>query len=40
MTLKQIVATGQPLEARALANGIRRYLTRHLEGHWGVVKQV
>ena len=40
MTLKQIVATGQPLEARALVNGIRLYLTRQLDVHWGVVKQV
>ena len=40
MTLKQIVATGQLLEARALVNGIRLYLTRQLAVHWGVVKQV
>ena len=40
MTLKQIVATGQPLEAKALVNGIRLYLTRQLDVHWGVVKQV
>ena len=40
MTLKQIVATGQPLEAKAMVNGIRLYLTRQLDVHWGVVKQV
>ena len=33
-------ATGQPLEARALVNGIRLYLSRQLDVHWGVVKQV
>ena len=40
MTLKQIVATGQPLEAKALVNAIRLYLTRQLDVHWGVVKQL
>jgi len=40
MTLKQIVATGQPLEAKALVNGIKLYLTKRLDVHWGVVKQV
>ena len=39
MTLKQIVAT-DALEAKALVNGIRLYLTRQLDVHWGVVKQV
>ena len=40
MTLKQIVAIGQPLEAKALVNGIKLYLTKRLDVHWGVVKQV
>ena len=40
MTLKQIVATGQPLEAKALVNAIRLYLTRQVDVHWGVVKQL
>ncbi|MDP6893306.1 MAG: formyltetrahydrofolate deformylase [Verrucomicrobiota bacterium] len=40
MTLKQIIATGQPLEAKALVNGIKLYLTKRLDVHWGVVKQV
>ncbi|MBC8245361.1 MAG: formyltetrahydrofolate deformylase [Verrucomicrobia bacterium] len=40
MTLRQIVAAGQPLEAKALVNGIRLYLTRQLDVHWGVVNQV
>lgn len=40
MTLKQIVASGQPLEARALVKGIKLYLAKRLDVHWGVVKQV
>ena len=40
MTLKQIVASGQPLEARALVQGIKLYLAKRLDVHWGVVKQV
>lgn len=40
MTLKQIVAAGQPLEAKALVNGIKLYLSKRLDVHWGVVKQV
>ena len=40
MTLKQIVAAGQKLESQALVNGIRLYLTKQLDVHWGVVKEV
>ena len=40
MTLKQIVAAGQKLESKALVNGIRLYLTKQLDVHWGVVKEV
>ncbi len=40
MTLGQIVAAGQKLEPKALVNGIRLYLTKQLDVHWGVVNQV
>ena len=40
MTLKQIVAAGQKLESKALVSGIRLYLTKQLDVHWGVVKEV
>jgi formyltetrahydrofolate deformylase len=40
MTLKQIVAAGQKLESKALVNGIRLYLTKQLDVHWGVVKEI
>ncbi|HJN90819.1 MAG TPA: formyltetrahydrofolate deformylase [Verrucomicrobiota bacterium] len=40
VTLKQIVAVGQKLESKALVNGIRLYLTKQLDVHWGVVNQV
>ena len=40
MTLKEIVERGQTLEARVLLRAIKLYLTRRLDVHWGVVKQV
>ena len=40
MTLGQIVVAGQKLEPKALVNGIRLYLTKQLDVHWGVVNQV
>ena len=40
MMLKQIVAAGQKMESKALVNGIKLYLTKQLDVHWGVVKQI
>jgi formyltetrahydrofolate deformylase len=40
MTLKDIVAAGQKLEAKTLVRAVKLYLTRRLDVHWGVVKQV
>jgi formyltetrahydrofolate deformylase len=39
-TLAQIVAAGQKLEAAALVKAVRLYLTRRLDVHWGVVKEL
>jgi len=40
MSLKEIVAAGQQLEARVLVKAIRLYLTRRLDVYWGIVKEV
>jgi len=40
MMLKQIVATGQPLEAKVLVRAIRLFLSKQLDVHGGVVNQV
>ena len=40
MTLKQIVAAGQQCEAKALLKAVKLYLTKRLDVHWGVVKEV
>ncbi len=40
MSLKEIVATGQALEARVLVKAIRLYLTKRLDVYWGTVKEV
>lgn len=40
MTLKDIVAAGQKLEAQVLVKAIRLYLTKHLDVYWGIVKEV
>jgi formyltetrahydrofolate hydrolase len=39
-TLAQIVAAGQKLEAAALVKAVRLYLSRRLDVHWGVVKEL
>ena len=39
-TLKQIVAEGQKREAKMLLKAVKIYLTKRLDVHWGVVKQV
>lgn len=40
MSLKDIVAAGQRLEARTLVKAVRLYLTKRLDVYWGVVKEV
>jgi formyltetrahydrofolate deformylase len=39
-TLGEIVRVGQKLEAIALKKALRLYLTRRLDVHWGVVKEL
>ena len=39
-TLKQIVAEGRKREAKILLKAVKIYLTKRLDVHWGVVKQV
>jgi len=40
MTLKDLVARGQSLEAAILVKAVKLYLGRRLEVYWGVVKEV
>lgn len=40
MDLKEIIQTGQKLEARTLVKAIRLYLSKRLDVYWGVVKEV
>ncbi len=40
MSLKQIVAAGQDLEAKTLVRAVKLYLDKRLDVHWGVVKEV
>lgn len=40
MTLKEIMAAGQNLEAKVLVKAIKLYLAKRLDVYWGVVKQV
>jgi len=40
MTLAQIVAAGQQLEARTLLKAVKLYLAKRLDVYWGVVKEV
>jgi formyltetrahydrofolate deformylase len=40
MTLKEIVAAGQQLEAAVLVKAVRLYLTKRLDVYWGIVKEV
>jgi formyltetrahydrofolate deformylase len=39
-TLREIVAAGQALESKVLVKAVRLYLTKRLDVHWGVVKEV
>jgi formyltetrahydrofolate deformylase len=40
MTLKDIVAAGQALEAKVLFRAVQLYLTKRLDVFWGIVKEV
>ena len=40
MTLKQIVAAGQKLEAATLLKAVKLYLNKRLDVYWGIVKEV
>jgi formyltetrahydrofolate deformylase len=40
MSLKEIIATGQKLEARTLLKAVKLYLDERLDVFWGVVKEV
>lgn len=40
MTLRDIVAAGQRLEARVLVKAVRLFLAKRLDVHWGVVKEI
>jgi formyltetrahydrofolate deformylase len=40
MTLKEIVAAGQKLEAKVLVEAVKLYLNKRLDVYWGIVKQI
>ena len=40
MTLKEIVASGQKLEASVLVKAVKLYLGKRLDVYWGVVKEI
>lgn len=40
MTLKDLIAVGQRLETKVLVKAVKLYLTKRLDVHWGIVKQV
>ena len=40
MALRQIVETGQKLEAQVLLKALKRYLSKHLDVYWGKVNDV
>lgn len=40
MTLRDIVAAGQALEARVLVKAVQLYLNKRLDVYWGIVKEV
>ena len=40
MTLKEIVAAGQKIEASTLLKAVKLYLEKRLDVYWGVVKEV
>jgi formyltetrahydrofolate deformylase len=40
MTLREIVETGQKVEAQVLLKAVKHYLSKHLDVYWGTVKEV
>jgi formyltetrahydrofolate hydrolase len=40
MSLKEIVAAGQELEAKVLVKAVKLFLSKRLDVYWGTVKQV
>lgn len=40
MSLKEIVAAGQAIEAKVLVKAVKLYLTKRLDVYWGTVKEV
>jgi formyltetrahydrofolate deformylase len=40
MTLREIIAAGQGLEARTLLKAVKLYLAKRLDVFWGIVKEV
>ena len=40
MTLREIVETGQKVEAQILLKAVKRYLSKHLDVYWGTVNEV
>jgi hypothetical protein len=40
MTLGEIIAAGQKLEAKVLLKAVRLFLSRRLDVYWGTVKEV
>jgi len=38
--LKDIIAGGQKIEAQVLVKALKLYLTKRLDVHWGIVKEV
>jgi formyltetrahydrofolate deformylase len=40
MELKEIMAAGQQQEAKVLVKAVKLYLGKHLDVHWGVVREV
>ena len=40
MTLPEIIATGQKLEAKVLLKAVQRFLSKRLDVYWGTVKEV
>jgi formyltetrahydrofolate deformylase len=40
MSLKEILAAGQKLEARTLVRAVKLYLDKRLDVFWGIVKEV
>jgi formyltetrahydrofolate hydrolase len=40
MELKDLMAAGQKQEANVLVKAVKLYLGKHLDVHWGVVREV